>query len=116
MYLTQSTMTIIIAAISAIAAILVYKRYKDKDTKEEMKETYSTQTRTSMQLDTISTSINNIALDVKDLKTDIKTQDSKINEVSILVTRVEESTKSAHKRIDDMESIKSREHIDKEGV
>jgi len=116
MYLTQSTMTIIIAVASAVIAILTYKRYRDNDKKEEIGQAYSNQTRTGMQLDIISTNINNIALDIKDLKADIKTQDGKINGIDTRLVRVEESTKSAHKRIDDAESIKLREHIEKEGM
>lgn len=107
MYLTQSTMTIFIAAISALIAVLGYKRFKEKD----IGQTYATQARTAMQLDTISTSINNIALDIKDLKADVKAQDGKISIIDTRLARVEESSKSAHKRIDELEIYKIEKQI-----
>ena len=96
MYLTNSTMTIIIAVSSFVLGVLGYKQIKSKETKEETKEETKIQTR-------LETQLNYISRGVDDIKLDMKMQDNKINGVIERVAKVEESSKSAHKRIDDIE-------------
>jgi hypothetical protein len=50
--------------------------------------------------------IKYIARGVEDIRVDMKAQEKRHGELSERVTRVEESTKSAHKRIDTLGKIK----------
>jgi hypothetical protein len=50
--------------------------------------------------------IKYIARGVEDIRVDMKAQEKRQGELSERVTRVEESTKSAHKRLDTIEKIK----------
>lgn len=91
--------TISIALICTIlGAILGYsnfQRNKSKDTKEEGKA----QGITALKLDYISKGVDDIRLD-------IKAQDRKIEDINSRLIKVEESTKSAHHRIDGIEEEK----------
>ncbi|OOM69662.1 hypothetical protein [Clostridium sp. BL-8] len=87
-----TTIGIFCTASGAIIGFLGYKRTVTKDIKEES----NTQTKLEMQL-------NYISRGVDDIKLDMKMQDNKINGVIERVAKVEESAKSAHKRLDDIE-------------
>jgi uncharacterized membrane protein len=50
--------------------------------------------------------IKYIARGVEDIRVDLKAQEKRHGDLSERVTRVEESTKSAHKRLDTVEKIK----------
>ncbi len=78
--------------VGALLGYLGYKRNATNDIKEES----SSQTEFKMQL-------NYISRGVDDIKLDMKMQDKKINDVIERVAKVEESTKSAHHRIDNFE-------------
>jgi ABC-type anion transport system duplicated permease subunit len=78
--------------ISIVIIILGYKRTATKDIREES----NSQTKLEMQLSYISRGVD-------DIKLDMKLQDKKINDVIERVAKVEESTKSAHHRLDNYE-------------
>lgn len=80
------------ATISIIGGAIVIKRTLKNDIKSES----NTQTELKMQL-------NYISRGVDDIKLDMKAQDRRINEVIERVAKLEESTKSAHHRIDTFE-------------
>lgn len=84
------------SVIGAIVGIATFNNNKQKSIKQETKEESSTQTKVEMQLNYISRGID-------DIKLDMKMQDKKINDLVERVAKLEESTKSAHKRIDDIE-------------
>lgn len=65
----------------------------EKESKEEAKEEASCNTR-------IETKIDYIGKDINDIKMDFRAQATKISIIEERVTRVEESAKSAHKRLD----------------
>jgi hypothetical protein len=87
-----TTVGIISAVTGIIIGFLGYKRTATKDIKEES----NAQTKLEMQLSYISRGVD-------DIKLDMKMQDTKINGVIERVAKVEESAKSAHKRLDDLE-------------
>ncbi|MBX4259718.1 hypothetical protein [Clostridium estertheticum] len=98
--------SLIIIACSIVGTIYGIKGYvrltkkdikdiKDESKKETIKETQSN-TILETKMDYISKGIDDIKLDNRD-------QCRQLNVIAERVTRVEESTKSAHKRIDDIE-------------
>ena len=88
--------TISIALLCTILGVsisyLTFQRNKDNAIRAETREDAETRAK----LDYISKGVDDIRLD-------IKTQDRKINEVIERVIKVEESAKSAHHRIDNIE-------------
>lgn len=76
----------------ALAAFLTQKRYFKQDTKEEA----SNFTRVEAKLDYVSKGVDDIRLDMRDHGRQLK-------DLTERVVRVEESTKSAHHRIDGIE-------------
>lgn len=88
--------TISIALLCTISGVsisyLTFQRNKDNAIRAETREDAETRAK----LDYISKGVDDIRLD-------IKTQDRKINEVIERVAKVEESAKSAHHRIDNIE-------------
>lgn len=94
--------TVIGTAIGIYTAVSYAKREtkqeitnKEKEDKEEVKEEASCNTR-------IETKIDYIGKDINDIKMDFRAQATKISRIEERVTRVEESAKSAHKRIDEI--------------
>lgn len=87
--------TISIALICTILGVaisyLTFQRNKDNAIRAETKE----DAETKAKLDYISKGVDDIRLD-------IKSQDRKIEDLKERVTRVEESAKQAHKRINDI--------------
>lgn len=81
--------------LGACIGYLNFQRNKDKDTKEDGKN----QGITAFKLDYISNGINEIRLD-------LKAQDRKIEDIHTRLVKVEESSKSAHHRIDSLEEGK----------
>lgn len=76
----------------AILSFLAFQRNKGHDIRADTKEEAETKTK----LDYIATAVDEIRLDNK-------ARDREINEFNTRLIRVEESTKSAHKRIDGIE-------------
>ncbi|WP_194190793.1 hypothetical protein [Clostridium chrysemydis] len=54
----------------------------------------------------VATKLDYISKGVDDIRLDIKAQDKRISEIVERLIKVEESSKSAHHRIDNIESIK----------
>lgn len=92
-------LTILTGLISGLVGIFVglatFSRNRDKDVKEEAKK----QGAMENKLDTISSGV--LAIQV-----DLKAQDKKWDEMDTRLVRVEESSKSAHKRLDNLTSAK----------
>lgn len=88
--------TISIALVCTILGVSVsflgFQRNRKIDTKHETRES----TTVAVKLDYISKGVDDIRLD-------IKAQDKKIGDLVERVVKVEESTKSAHHRIDSFE-------------
>ncbi|MBU3098398.1 MULTISPECIES: hypothetical protein [Clostridium] len=97
------TVTIVISAAGAICAIVgsvlavsnLFRTSRKEATTEATADAQST-TRLETKLDYVSKGVDDIRLDNKD-------QNRRINDISDKVARVEESTKSAHKRLDELE-------------
>jgi peptidoglycan hydrolase CwlO-like protein len=86
----------IIAAISGICLGWSARgREKKKEIKAETKA--ETEATTSLKLD-----VEYIKRGVDDIRIDVRAQGQKVDELSERVTRVEESAKQAHKRIDEI--------------
>lgn len=82
------SIAIVCSLISCIIGISGYARLKNKDAEDGG--------FTKAKLDYISKGVDDIRLDIRD-------QGRKINDINDRLIRVEESTKSAHKRINDLE-------------
>ena len=91
--------TVIGVICTIMGTAIGYKTFKnstEKDSKDEVREDTRCNTRLESKLDYVSKGVDDIRLD-------IKAQDRKISEIVERVAKVEESTKSAHHRIDDLE-------------
>lgn len=84
---------IVCAIIGAVIGVLTYNRDRDKDVKDDAADTA-----------VIRTKLDNISSGIDSIRIDIKANEKRVSELSERVIRVEESTKSAHKRIDILES------------
>lgn len=80
--------------LGAILGYLGYKRNYDNDLKKDSKKQ-----------GTIAIKLDYIQKGVDDIRLDIKATDRKVGELNERVIKVEESTKSAHKRMDTIEKI-----------
>jgi septal ring factor EnvC (AmiA/AmiB activator) len=92
--------TVSVALICTIASVAIsyaaFTRNKDSSMKQEIKQETKEEALTTAKLDYISKGVDDIRLD-------IRAQDRKINDINDRLIRAEESTKSAHKRLNDME-------------
>ncbi|WP_320408260.1 hypothetical protein, partial [Paraclostridium bifermentans] len=82
-----------------------YMSYQKKNQKD-IENDASQKALMSSKLDYISNAVDNIRIDFKELKIDVKNQDAKVNSMNERLIKVEESTKSAHHRLDTFEKIK----------
>jgi len=98
MYISPPIISIIVVAIGVIIAFLSFKRGNIKDIRQDTKDSAVVSTK----LDFITQGVNSIQIK-------IESQDSKFNALSERIIRVEESSKQAHKRINDIEYIKRKE-------
>ena len=89
-------LTVLISISSALLGMFIALYKKKKDSKEDTEKKATEQTIVSTKLDYISKGVDDIRLDMK-------AQDKKINGVVERLIKVEESTKSAHHRIDEIE-------------
>lgn len=103
MYLTNNVIQILVAIGGFIVGVYSIKLTTKKDSKQDIdkkiqEENKRTEVMTtiSVKLDNISNNVSNLTFDVKDLKNDIKNQDSRL-------VKVEESVNFAHERIDKLE-------------
>lgn len=83
---------IICTILGAILGYLGYRKTTNKDIKEDAKSSAY-----------LSTKLDYISKGVDDIRLDIKAQAHKIDEIKERLTRVEESAKSAHRRLDEFE-------------
>lgn len=81
--------------LGAIIGIATFSRNRDKDIKSDTKEDATTKAK----LDYIATAVDEIRLDNK-------ARDREMTEFNSRIIRLEESCKSAHKRIDGIEGVK----------
>lgn len=88
------TITMLCTIIGCVVGVLGYKRVSKKDTEEDIKKLV----KMDVKLDTIGNNVNEIRLENKDFS-------KSINALGERVTIVEQSTKSAHHRIDDLEKL-----------
>jgi len=95
MYISPTAISIIVVLIGVVVSFLGYKRGSIKDIKQDSKNSAVLSTK----LDFITQGVNNIQLD-------IKSQNLNVMNISERVTRIEESSKSAHHRIDIIEHKK----------
>lgn len=89
----------VIGVVSALFGMLIsyvtFTRGRDKDIKLDAQE----QAKVSVQLSHISKGVD-------DIKLDLKTNERQIKDLSERLIKIDESTKSAHKRIDKLEGVK----------
>lgn len=88
----EITIGIICTVGGFIVAYLTFIRNRDKDTRTGATESAVVRTK----LDAIGQGVDSIRID-------LKANEKEMSRVSERVTRVEESTKSAHRRIDNIE-------------
>lgn len=85
---------VICTILGFILSLARFSRNRDKDVIAEAKREA-----------TINVKLDNISTGVQSLHTDIKTEQKARAELAERVTRVEESARQAHKRIDDIEKV-----------
>ena len=89
----------ILGAVSSIFGMVItyltFMHGRDKSIRQSAEEN----AKVSMKLDHISRGVD-------DIRVDLKSNEKQINYVAERVTRVEESARSAHKRLDKLEGVK----------
>lgn len=90
----MNDITLICTIVGAVAGIWGALRYANQDTKQDA----SAFTRVETKLDWLGK-------DIADIKRGFENLSSRIKDVEERVTRVEESSKQAHKRIDGLKEI-----------
>lgn len=100
--MVATTISISIAGLSLLIAFFSLARLYKNDSKTETKE--QTESRVRME-----TKIDNVNENVKEMRDDIKAQGVIQSQMAERLTKVEESTKSAHHRIDGLESKLNKE-------
>lgn len=95
-------LTILISLLSGLVGIIIgiatFNRNRDKDVKQDAARQAVMETK----LDAISSGVLTIQVD-------LKAHEKKWDDMDTRLVRVEESSKSAHKRIDAMTGVKYRE-------
>lgn len=90
--------TVICTIVGAIIGYMSYQKKNQKDIENDA----SQKALMSSKLDYISNAVDNIRIDFKELKIDVKNQDAKVNSMNERLIKVEESAKSAHHRLDEL--------------
>lgn len=105
--MNEISIALVCSLIGTILGILGYARLTKKDTKDEVKEdiiktkeNVTSSVRMEAKLDYVSNGVDSIRLDMKE-------QGRRIDGINERLIRTEESTKSAHHRIDEL--IKEKE-------
>ena len=88
-----------------IIGILTYRKNTKKDEKEQMRYDNNINAEQIRHDTKIDVKLDNIAKNVDETRLDIKDFNKTINGLSERVSRVEQSTKQAHKRIDSLEEL-----------
>ncbi|MGY5268770.1 hypothetical protein [Paraclostridium bifermentans] len=92
--------TVICTIVGAIIGYMSYQKKNQKDIENDA----SQKALMSSKLDYISNAVDNIRIDFKELKIDVKNQDAKVISMNERLIKVEESAKSAHHRIDELKT------------
>ncbi|MGG2466854.1 hypothetical protein ACOV1W_03905 [Paraclostridium bifermentans] len=87
--------TVICTIVGAIIGYMSYQKKNQKDIETD-----------ASQKTVVATKLDYISKGVDDIRLDIKAQDTKISNVIERLIKVEESTKSAHHRLDTLEKVK----------
>lgn len=90
--MNEINLGLLCSLLGAVLGFAGFMRYNREDTKEE-----------TSSFTKVETKIDYISKGVDDIRLDIKSQDRKIVDIVQRLTRVEESAKSAHHRIDGIE-------------
>ena len=102
----MNDLNILIGIVGVIVGLSInysnYRKVQDKNIKSETKEEASESSE-------IKTSLAYISKGVDDIRIDIKANERRVSELSERVTRVEESTKSAHHRLNEYIAVKEGE-------
>ena len=88
--------TVLVGILSAITGIVLGIWKNKKDGEKSLKED-------TVQNTVVATKLDYISKGVDDIRLDIKAQDKRISNVVERLIKVEESTKSAHHRLDGLE-------------
>lgn len=91
-------LTILISIAGVVIAYLGYQANKQRNEANNQKNIKNDATRDAV----IETKLDNIHSGVEDIRIDLRANERQIGALGERVTRVEESTKQAHKRISDM--------------
>lgn len=83
---------VLVGVLGLVVAGLGYIINRDRDKKNDTKQDAQ-----------VSTQLQYISKGVDDIRIDLKANEKQMAQISERVTRVEESSKQAHKRIDNME-------------
>lgn len=83
--------TVLIAVASFLIGLFSFSRNRDKDVKNDASESA-----------VIRTKLDNINAGVESIRIDIKANEKRVSELSERLIRVEESSKQAHKRLDNL--------------
>ncbi|CEK30250.1 hypothetical protein JGS6364_08961 [[Clostridium] sordellii] len=86
--------TVVCTVVGAIIGYMSYQKKNQKDIKDD-----------ASQRTLLSTKLDYISKGVDDIRLDIKSQDVKLNNAIERLIKVEESTKSAHHRIDNIQGV-----------
>ena len=111
MYVSLPIISIIVVAFGAFIAYLNFKKSGTKDNKQEATDNANIVKQEATTSAIISTKLDFITRGVDNIQLDIKSQNSRFDNISERVTRIEESTKQAHKRIDNIEYVKRKEVV-----
>ncbi|MDQ0268865.1 hypothetical protein [Cytobacillus purgationiresistens] len=88
---------VLIAIGGLLLSLLTLQFNKSKETKNDIKHNTRIETR-----------LDHIVQGVEDIKVDFRTNEKRMNDFGERVTRVEESTKQAHRRIDQIKREESK--------
>lgn len=88
----QVGISILCTIIGVLIGFLTFSRNRDKDVKSDAAESA-----------VIRTKLDSINLGVESIRIDIKANEKQVAALNERVVRVEESSKQAHKRLDNME-------------
>ncbi|GEM04539.1 hypothetical protein HMI01_15270 [Halolactibacillus miurensis] len=91
---------VIISITSVMIAVLGYQLNKQKQATEYQTTIKNDATREAV----IETKLDSISLGVENIRIDLRASERQLGALSERVTRVEESNKQAHKRIDKIKS------------
>ncbi|MDK0695873.1 hypothetical protein P5E93_14815 [Clostridium perfringens] len=99
--------TVLCTVVGAIVGVKGYQKTVQKDIEADAAQ----KTLLSTDIKYIRDVVNDIRIDFKELKLDFKAQDTKINNMNERLIKVEESTKSAHHRVDDLNTILKKKEM-----